>query len=102
MYQLSEQEAFRAMSLFLDQFAKRAGDDVVITVLNLDPHGRREGLCKVPPELEQPVAFTAHDLLTGTPYAWRTGENFVALDPGSAHVLAVEPTPTSKSGRRTS
>ena len=28
MYELSEREAFRAMSLFLDQFAARAGDDL--------------------------------------------------------------------------
>jgi hypothetical protein len=28
MYQLSEHEAFRAMSLFLAQFAERAGDDL--------------------------------------------------------------------------
>jgi hypothetical protein len=29
MYQLNEHEAFRAMSIFLDQFADRAGDDLL-------------------------------------------------------------------------
>jgi hypothetical protein len=29
MYQLTEREAFQAMSLFLDQFAERAGDDLL-------------------------------------------------------------------------
>jgi hypothetical protein len=41
MYQLSEQEAFRAMSLFLDQFAERAGDDLLTLLgdITLRPDG---------------------------------------------------------------
>ncbi len=73
-------------------YAKREGDDVVVTVVNLDPRGRREGLCIVPPELGLPASFTARDLLTETSYQWRTGRNFVGLDPGGSHVIAIGPT----------
>ncbi len=72
-------------------YAKREGDDVVVTVVNLDPQERREGLCIVPPELGLPEVFTARDLLAGTSYRWRTGRNFVGLEPGGAHVIAVGP-----------
>jgi starch synthase (maltosyl-transferring) len=72
-------------------YAKREGDDVVVTVVNLDPRGRREGLCIVPPELGLPPVFAARDLLAETSYQWRTGRNFVGLDPGGAHVIAVGP-----------
>jgi len=72
-------------------YAKREGDDVVITVVNLDPRARREGLCIVPPELGLAPGFTALDLLTETSFQWRTGRNFVGLDPGCSHVIAVGP-----------
>ena len=81
-------------------FAKRSGDDTVLTVVNLDVAKRREGLCIVPTELELPSSFEATDLLTGTTYAWRTGRNFVGLAPGGAHVIAVGPAVEPKSGRR--
>ena len=35
-------------------YAKRDGEDVVITVVNLDPATPQEGLCIVPPELGLP------------------------------------------------
>ena len=72
-------------------YAKREGEDVVVTVVNLDPRARREGLCIVPPELRLPEVFAARDLLTDASYRWRTGRNFVGLEPGAAHVIAVGP-----------
>ena len=84
-------------------YAKREGDDLVITVVNLDPRARREGLCIVPPELGLPQVFTARDLLTEKSYQWRTGRNFVGLDPGAAHVIAARPADAREpaSGRST-
>ncbi len=66
---------------------------MVITVVNLDPRARREGLCIVPGELGLPEAFTARDLLTDTSYRWRTGRNYVGLGPGHgmAHVMELTP-----------
>jgi starch synthase (maltosyl-transferring) len=70
-------------------FAKREGDDVVITVVNLDPAEPREGLCIVPLWLGLPPTFSAVDLLTEGTFRWRTGRNFVGLPPGGAHVITV-------------
>jgi starch synthase (maltosyl-transferring) len=72
-------------------YVKREGDDMVITVVNLDPFARQEGLCIVPPDLGLPEAFGAADLLAGATYRWRTGRNYVGLQPGGAHVMAVTP-----------
>jgi starch synthase (maltosyl-transferring) len=87
-------------------YAKREGDDVVITVVNLDPTQAQEGLCILPPELGLPPAFTAVDLLADSSYRWRTGRNYVGLPAGGAHVVAVaaepepgpEPAPREGSG----
>lgn len=71
-------------------YARLDGGDVVLVVVNLDPHAAREGLCVVPPALGLPAAFAAVDLLDDSRYRWRTGRNYVRLAPGGAHVLAVE------------
>ena len=70
-------------------YAKQEGEDVVITVVNLDPAKAQEGLCILPPELGLPNAFTAVDLLADESHRWRTGRNYVGLPPGGAHVLVV-------------
>ena len=70
-------------------YAKQEGEDVVITVVNLDPAKAQEGLCILPPELGLPNAFTAVDLLADQSHRWRTGRNYVGLPPGGAHVLVV-------------
>ena len=70
-------------------YAKRFGDDTIITVVNLDVVERREGLCIVPDTLGLPPAFAATDLLLGDAHPWRTGRNFVGLEPGGSHVISV-------------
>ncbi len=42
MYQLDEHEAFRAMALFVDQFAFRAGDDLLTLMgdISMDESGQ--------------------------------------------------------------
>jgi starch synthase (maltosyl-transferring) len=72
-------------------FAKRHGDDLVIAVVNLDPHHSQEGVAIVPYELGLPPAFAVEDLLSGERYDWNLGRNYVRLDPAYrvGHVFAV-------------
>jgi len=73
-------------------YAKREGDNLVIVVVNLDPHGQQEGLITVSYDLGTSPTITATDLLDDTTYHWRLGGNYVRLDPAErpAHVLRVE------------
>ena len=70
-------------------YLKRAGQDTVITVVNLDPHRSQEGLVEVGAQLGLPDAFTVHDLLADADYRWRVGGNYVHLGPGEAHLAWV-------------
>ncbi len=79
-------------------FSKRAplpdgGEDVVVTVVNLDPHGTREGTISLDmPELgfDWHETFAARDELTGQAFHWGQFD-FVRLDPAvePAHVLTI-------------
>ncbi|MBI5527001.1 MAG: alpha-1,4-glucan--maltose-1-phosphate maltosyltransferase [Deltaproteobacteria bacterium] len=77
-------------------YAKLSADcsNVILVVLNLDPHGAHECTVRVPPEvlgLQSGARFEVHDLVTGARYDW--GErNYVRLDPAvePAHILRVE------------
>ena len=73
-------------------YGKRSGANIVITVVNTDPHQTQSGVAVVPAELGTPPAFSVHDLLSDDHYAWRIGPNYVRLEPGDrqAHVLRVE------------
>ncbi len=73
-------------------YAKREGPDLLLIVVNLDPHSPQEGLITVPYELGTPPTITASDLLDDATYHWRMGGNYVRLDPTErpAHVLHVE------------
>ncbi len=62
-------------------FVKRHGDDVVLAIVNLDPHHIQEGVTTVPYELGLPPAFAVEDLLSGERYDWNLGRNYVRLDP---------------------
>ncbi|MFN8147399.1 MAG: alpha-1,4-glucan--maltose-1-phosphate maltosyltransferase [Candidatus Nanopelagicales bacterium] len=76
-------------------FSKREGDDVVLVVCTLDPHGAREGVV----ELDMPALglhwtdnFAARDLVTGHTWVW--GQRpYVRLDPHQhvAHIVHVRP-----------
>jgi starch synthase (maltosyl-transferring) len=70
----------------------RDGADVVLTIVNLDPHYMQHGHVTVPLHLIGCTAeesFTARDLLSDTLFAWQGARNYVRLDPGirQAHVL---------------
>jgi starch synthase (maltosyl-transferring) len=80
-------------------FSKRAGDDVVLVVVNLDPHHTSEATVS----LDMPglglawhETFPVRDELTGESYHWGR-DNYVRLDPGRApaHVLSLRPTPAT-------
>jgi starch synthase (maltosyl-transferring) len=71
-----------------------ARDDVLLVVVNLDPHHPQEAITwldldalGIPPD----TPFEAHDELSGATYVWQGPENYVRLDPATqvAHVLAL-------------
>ena len=70
-------------------YAKRTGDDIVLVVVNHDPHWAQEGSVTVPAHLGLPPAFAVSDLLSGERFDWRIGPNYVRLEPGGAHVLSL-------------
>ena len=74
-------------------FSKRAGDDIVLVVVNLDPHGARETTV----HLNMPAlgmgwhdSFAVYDEITTQTWNWKE-HSFVRLDPGHepAHILSV-------------
>jgi starch synthase (maltosyl-transferring) len=63
------------------------GTDLVLVVVNLDPHHRHSGWLELPLDLlelraEEP--YQVHDLLGGGRYLWHGARNYVELDPRSA------------------
>jgi starch synthase (maltosyl-transferring) len=65
-------------------YAKQRGDDVVLTVVNLDPHHRQSAWVQVPLAafgLDAVQPYQVHDLLSGARYLWHGERNYVALDP---------------------
>jgi starch synthase (maltosyl-transferring) len=67
-------------------FSKTAdgGDDVVIVVVNLDPHHAQAGWLELPlAELGLPESgsFQVHDLLSDARFFWSGPRNYVQLDP---------------------
>jgi starch synthase (maltosyl-transferring) len=73
-------------------YAKQRGDNTVITVVSIDPHGTQEGIVNVPAELGTAPVFRVRDLLDDQLYDWTIGRNYVRLAPGQrmAHVMRVE------------
>ncbi|MFK0117718.1 alpha-1,4-glucan--maltose-1-phosphate maltosyltransferase [Streptomyces sp. NPDC090994] len=84
-------------------YSKRAGSDVVLVVVNLDPHHTQEATISLDMPhlgLERHASVPVHDELTGETYRWG-GSNYVRLTPGRApaHVLHVRPpSATPKTG----
>ncbi|MEM1444302.1 MAG: alpha-1,4-glucan--maltose-1-phosphate maltosyltransferase, partial [Verrucomicrobiota bacterium] len=69
--------------------------NVVLVVVNLDPHVRQETNIHLPLEamgIAPGSAFTVWDLIYEEAYTWRESTNFVALDPRTkpVHVFRVE------------
>jgi starch synthase (maltosyl-transferring) len=82
-----------AVLAFSKRVRTRHGDDTVIVVVNLDPHGTREATV----HLDMPAlgldwhdTFSAHDEVSGSTWLWGQ-RNYVRLDPyvEPAHILVV-------------
>jgi starch synthase (maltosyl-transferring) len=65
-------------------YSKSAGENVVIAVVNLDPHNTQAGWIDL--DLDIPRPFQVHELLSNARYTWHTLRNYVRLDP---HVVPV-------------
>ena len=65
-------------------YSKREGENVILTVVNLDVHNPQSGFIDYGP-------CTVHDLLSGGHYAWSGARNYIELSPHTlpAHVFKV-------------
>jgi starch synthase (maltosyl-transferring) len=66
--------------------------NVILTVVNLDPHHVQSGWLRLPSEelyLDRSQNYQLHDLLSGKRYLWHGESNYVQLDPGvcPAHIF---------------
>lgn len=69
-------------------------DNIILTVVNLDPHYTQSGWLDLPLDylgLDPHQAFQAHDLLTDSRYLWQGPRNYVELNPQvmPAHILRI-------------
>jgi starch synthase (maltosyl-transferring) len=67
-------------------------EDVVLVVVNLDPHHAQSGYLQLPLgdwHVDANKTYQAHDLLSGARYLWSGRSNFVSLEPARspAHVF---------------
>ena len=61
--------------------------DVVLTVVNLDPHHTQAGMVTLPLKdlgLETDKSYQAHELLSGARYMWNGPRNYVEINPHAA------------------
>jgi starch synthase (maltosyl-transferring) len=77
-------------------YSKRTPDNsnLIVTVVNLDPHHRQMGFVDLPLDrlgVEEDRPYQANDLLTGARYMWSGRRNYVELDPNSVpgHVFRI-------------
>ena len=87
-------------------YSKRARDNVVLIVVNLDPRWTQSGWTQLDLDalgLRPEEAFEVQDLLTDERYTWRGPRNYVELHPQKmpAHVLRVSPLPAAETARPT-
>src|SRR6266403_6312720 len=71
-----------------------ARDNIILVVVNLDPHRKQNSFVDVPIEQFGQMEsddYRVHDLLSGTSYTWRGRRNYVELDPNiqPAHIFRV-------------
>jgi starch synthase (maltosyl-transferring) len=74
---------------FLVAYTKSTEDlnDVVLTVVNVDPRRTQAGMVTLPLDelgLPRDKAYQAHELLTGARYVWSGPRNYVEINPSSA------------------
>jgi starch synthase (maltosyl-transferring) len=75
-------------------FSKTSGENVVITIANVDPHNEQAGwidIDLVAIGLETGKPFQVHDLLRDARYTWQGPQNYVRLNPHvmPAHIFRI-------------
>lgn len=73
-------------------YAKQTGDNIVVTVVNLDPDHVQSGWVDLDLHtfgVDEAAQYQMHDLLTDERFLWQGRHNFVKLDPARvpAHVM---------------
>jgi len=68
--------------------------DIILVIVNLDPHYKQSGWVEVPLrdfQLAANQSYQVHDLLTGARYLWQGARNYVELNPSAlpAHIFKV-------------
>jgi len=71
-----------------------AGENILLTIVNLDPGHSQSGFVELPLQawgIDASESFLAEDLLSGDRFTWRGARQFVKLDPDSkpAHILRI-------------
>ncbi len=78
------------------------GRDVVLAVVNLDPHHVQTGWVELDLPalgLEPDEPFQAHDMLGGSRYLWRGSRNYVELNPGVVPAHLIRPVRRARTER---
>ncbi|TMD12708.1 MAG: alpha-1,4-glucan--maltose-1-phosphate maltosyltransferase [Chloroflexi bacterium] len=77
-------------------YSKRAQpqDDVILTVVNVDPHAVQRGWIFFPPDaagVDPEESYQVHDLLSDARYIWSGTHHYIELDPqvSPAHVFRI-------------
>ena len=76
-------------------FSKTSGDEIILVVVNLDPHHVQSGMVELPLidwKIDPTETFQVHDLLTDARYFWTGWRNYVELNPQNlpAHIFSVK------------
>lgn len=75
-------------------YSKSAGDEAVLTIVNVDPHNTQAGYVELDLaalNLDPNRPFQVHELLSGSRYTWHGPRNYVKLDPQviPAHIFRI-------------
>jgi starch synthase (maltosyl-transferring) len=65
-------------------YSKSAGDNIVVAVVNVDPHNTQSGWLELDLaalQLDDNRPFQVHELLSGARYTWHGARNYVQLNP---------------------
>ncbi len=79
MFHATENDQIIAYTKSTDDLA-----DVVLTVVNVDPHHRQMGMVNLPLEvlgIDRDRSYQAHELLSGARYIWNGPRNYIELSP---------------------
>ncbi len=81
MFHSTENDQIIAFTKSTDDLA-----DVVLTVVNVDPHHTQTGMVTLPLEalgIDRDRSYQAHELLSGARYIWNGPRNYIELNPDS-------------------